>query len=62
MQKLIDEKDAVIEIMKEELRRKNRTISMFIEKQKNIESKISKIDDILSFDEKYNDSGFDSNH
>ncbi len=53
MQTLIDEKDSIIEVLREELRRKNKHFSQFIEKQKSLEQKIQKLEDILFYDDKY---------
>ncbi len=50
MQKLVNEKDAVIEILREELKRKNRQILEFIERQTVLESRLQKMEDILSYD------------
>jgi len=40
LQKLVDEKEAVIEILREELKRKNRQILAFIEKQTLLEARL----------------------
>jgi hypothetical protein len=40
MQKLVDEKDAVIELLREELKRKNRQILAFIERQTMLEARL----------------------
>lgn len=53
LSKLVEEKDAVIEILREELKRKNKQILEFIEKQTILESRLQKMEDILSFESEY---------
>jgi hypothetical protein len=47
---LVEEKDLVIELFRDELNRKNKLILQFIEKQTLLEARLHKIEEILHYD------------
>ena len=48
---MISEKDAVINLLKDEVIRKNDTIKQLIERQVTLENKLAKIEGVLSYEE-----------
>ena len=48
---MISEKDAVINLLKDEVIRKNETIKQLIERQVTLENKLTKIEGVLSYEE-----------
>ena len=49
---MLDSKDVIIDMFKEEIQRKNQLISELLEKQEQLESRLVKMEAVLMFDDK----------
>jgi hypothetical protein len=48
--RLVEEKDKVIEVLRDELRRKNKQVLAFIERQTLLESRLQRMEETLSYE------------